>query len=753
MKTRLFALLTAGMMLGAAVSLPPVQALEQPEEDPVIGEIPDWVPKDFADAMQFYNTHGKTYVEDNVICLVRPMIQWKLSDYTTSLDGSMTTIDESPSGEPKTYELDIPEKPDPSDESAVAEFEAYCDRLGIYNHDYSFFESYAACKTQYAFKVELFRVLEGYDLTVVWSEKTGDASEVSEIFHFENPDGTTVETDIYSWLPDCAPEHEDYYGMYGRAAVHGGYITYCFDESPSTGAVLSMEQNGDGAIKEVMQSECKEFQLMPLDGEYEPTVYVYQPTADGQVTVNWTINTPMYMDPIDTAAGVYQIRDNGAVILDLSPDRRDYTIFTFIDQDTGKRLDIPKNDPSIFLEKIPAGEDPVNVVYSIRSNPCTVNSITSYDPACSYAFHMETDAGSYGAPQFEVTSEVENIMEVTCKLKWTANGDANRNRFFNTADLVLLNRYLTGVPDSEIYDLNSVDFCRDGQIDVFDLCMMKRELLKTHTDTPYIEPDFLLEYGTPFTVIADELTLRLGPGEQYDAVASIPKGTELNEKGYLEGVNQWLFTEYNGQFGWIPTVAEDGKTPTIYYEAMADKPVIYLYPEHEAEVHVSLELTESDLSTTYPKYQDGWDVVAYPDGTLLNKADGSHHRYLFWDSTNCRTRFDFSKGFCVAGSDTEQFLKETLTAMGLTEDERNEFIVYWLPRMEHNAYNLIAFQGDAYTNTAKLGITPQPDSLCRVFMAYVPLEQPVEIEPQTFSCFERKGFTVLEWGGVEINAQ
>ena len=146
-------------------------------------------------------------------------------------------------------------------------------------------------------------------------------------------------------------------------------------------------------------------------------------------------------------------------------------------------------------------------------------------------------------------------------------------------------------------------------------------------------------------------------------------------------------------------------------------------------------------------------MTAYPDGTLVNKADGSHHRYLFWDAVNCRTRFDFSEGFCVAGCDTEQFLKEKLTYMGLTEDEMNEFIVYWLPLMEHNAYNLIAFQGDAYTNSAKLTVTPAPDRECRVFMAYIPLENAVEIEPQELETFERTGFALVEWGGAEIRAK
>ena len=80
----------------------------------------------------------------------------------------------------------------------------------------------------------------------------------------------------------------------------------------------------------------------------------------------------------------------------------------------------------------------------------------------------------------------------------------------------------------------------------------------------------------------------------------------------------------------------------------------------------------------------------------------------------------------------------------------NEFIVYWLPLMEHNKYNFISFQSEAYTNSAKLNITPTPDSLLRVFMTYVPLDEAIDIEPQQLSTFERTGFTVVEWGGSKI---
>ena len=108
---------------------------------------------------------------------------------------------------------------------------------------------------------------------------------------------------------------------------------------------------------------------------------------------------------------------------------------------------------------------------------------------------------------------------------------------------------------------------------------------------------------------------------------------------------------------------------------------------------------------------------------------------------------DFSGGFCVKGEDTAEFLADVLPKIGLTPREANEFIIYWLPILQENEYNLISFQGDNYDAAAKLEITPTPDSVLRIYMTAKPLTSPVEVEPQTFEPFERNGFTVVEWGG------
>ena len=145
-------------------------------------------------------------------------------------------------------------------------------------------------------------------------------------------------------------------------------------------------------------------------------------------------------------------------------------------------------------------------------------------------------------------------------------------------------------------------------------------------------------------------------------------------------------------------------------------------------------------------------MTAWPDGRLVNHSDGKEYPYLFWEGED-RTAYDMTKGFVVLGSGTEAFLREKLEHLGLKEKEYEAFIEYWLPRMEGNPYNLITFQKEAYEETAGLFISPKPDSILRVFMVYMPLEQPVQAEEPELAPFERRGFTVVEWGGKEILAE
>lgn len=181
------------------------------------------------------------------------------------------------------------------------------------------------------------------------------------------------------------------------------------------------------------------------------------------------------------------------------------------------------------------------------------------------------------------------------------------------------------------------------------------------------------------------------------------------------------------------------------YSSVVLKPVIYLYPEQKQEVKVELEV-EWKLIADYPRYDEeikGWEVTAYPDSTIIE--DEKEYSYLFWEAEFENNDWDLSSWFIVEWKDAREFLQEKLSYIWLTPKEYNEFIVYWYPKMMNNKYNLVYFAWLDYTSKAPLNITPEPDSVLRVFTVIKPLKEKIEIQEQVLERFDRKWFSVVEW--------
>jgi len=188
----------------------------------------------------------------------------------------------------------------------------------------------------------------------------------------------------------------------------------------------------------------------------------------------------------------------------------------------------------------------------------------------------------------------------------------------------------------------------------------------------------------------------------------------------------------------------------INYAPMAEcgKPVVYLYPEQTQEVLVKVE--EVDLTVTIPEHgEDGWNVMASPDGDLVNLEDGTEYPYLFWEGHKA-SEIAVSRGFMVSSIGLKYFLESSLHDLGLNTQEKEDFMEFWYPIMkeESKPYYFVSFIGtEDFNKVAPLNITPKPDTLIRVFMYYEPLNEPFTVLPQVLDSVPRDGFTVVEWGG------
>ena len=229
----------------------------------------------------------------------------------------------------------------------------------------------------------------------------------------------------------------------------------------------------------------------------------------------------------------------------------------------------------------------------------------------------------------------------------------------------------------------------------------------------------------------------------YESYKQFPvNGTAVSYKQFL-AANPVLF--WQDPFGRLVRFAN------LEFAAGAEcgKPVIYLYPTEKTEVNVKVT-PRGGFSVTEPQYPEGgWNVVAYPDGEIVDTRDSKVWPYLFWEGNGSVEGIPNKKGFVVAQREVEKTLREKLALLGLNQKETRDFMEFWLPRMQKAPYYFITFYDNALMNTiAPLAISPKPDSIIRILMDYEPLNAPKKVEPLKITTPQRNGFTVVEWGGV-----
>lgn len=194
---------------------------------------------------------------------------------------------------------------------------------------------------------------------------------------------------------------------------------------------------------------------------------------------------------------------------------------------------------------------------------------------------------------------------------------------------------------------------------------------------------------------------------------------------------------------WIPFVRSD-----VVPAAEKAKPVIYLYPTRQEQIRVIVDPI-GGFTNTIPAYSDGWTVLATPQGTLTNLADGKIYPYLFWEGGKEGVVATPKEGFVVAQAEIATTLDTKLTDMGLSQKERTDFLEFWVPKLSNAPYYFLTFIPQSEIDrVAPLTITPTPDSVIRVLLDYEPLQTPRFVQPLPILETPRSGFTVVEWGGI-----
>lgn len=113
-------------------------------------------------------------------------------------------------------------------------------------------------------------------------------------------------------------------------------------------------------------------------------------------------------------------------------------------------------------------------------NCCNLQSVSIYNPDCEIYGHRNTIPSDiiYGYQGSTAESYSKNYSISFIPLDtFLVKGDVNADGIFDIADVVLLQKWLLAVPNTNLADWKAADFCEDEKLDVFDLCLMKRKLI------------------------------------------------------------------------------------------------------------------------------------------------------------------------------------------------------------------------------------------------------------------------------------
>ncbi|HNR53393.1 MAG TPA: hypothetical protein PKI16_02880 [Candidatus Dojkabacteria bacterium] len=179
------------------------------------------------------------------------------------------------------------------------------------------------------------------------------------------------------------------------------------------------------------------------------------------------------------------------------------------------------------------------------------------------------------------------------------------------------------------------------------------------------------------------------------------------------------------------------------------KPAIYLYSEKAIDLNVKV-IPNGHLTFTSPKYPvNGWNVTASVNGSV--QYQNEIYPYLWWESTSYGYVTP-ENGWVIKKETAEEKIGGILSDYGLNQTEINDFLTYWIPKIEreNSEYIFVTFLvNDQVNQIAKLKFSIEPDNSLRLFMIYKPLDEYEKVTPLKTEKLLRNGLTVIEWGGAK----
>ncbi len=203
-----------------------------------------------------------------------------------------------------------------------------------------------------------------------------------------------------------------------------------------------------------------------------------------------------------------------------------------------------------------------------------------------------------------------------------------------------------------------------------------------------------------------------------------------------------LYKEATGEY--LAVFRED-----LYTQWCAGEPVIYLYPTQKTNVTVGLS-NKISLTQSSPLYKNIWNVVASPDGLIIDPTTNNLYHHLYWEGEINGAKNPVSDEV-IAKKDIHSYFEKSLRVLGLNTQEINDFEAYWEPQLKNDSYyRLLFYDAQELNKDIPLNIDPKPDTMIRILMDHYALTSP-QISKNPLGNYpipQRNGFILVEWGGI-----
>jgi len=180
-------------------------------------------------------------------------------------------------------------------------------------------------------------------------------------------------------------------------------------------------------------------------------------------------------------------------------------------------------------------------------------------------------------------------------------------------------------------------------------------------------------------------------------------------------------------------------------EKMVYKPNIYIYPNEVIDLTLKITFPMGGkIVTSIPEYGSGWSFVVDTSGLIDNT-----YSYLFYESIQPDV-WQRNYGWCIKTDTLEIFIRQNMSEYGFNDKEINDFIEYWIPRLnDYPYYSLYPQTNCIIDDVVQLEFSKQPENILRLFYSIHGRNSFLDkLKAPTIDKFIREGYFVTEWGVI-----